>query len=232
MTVRLRNLLCLSAAVASLTGAALAQPVTPMTVYDYNKTQQPLCEVKPDGANLAACQVQMFQSIGLSNVGGPNASFTFGTATTAYNAGQILCSSATAATCNTAISAVWWVLPTGTIELTGGVIRITDSTATAWAANSQIQIDLFSAAPTMANGDRLAWSISSGTSLWLASLICTTAAGEQGDGVTFNCYVVGGPKSLNLGSANAKLYGTYTALTASGVTAASASLFATLTGKF
>lgn len=165
-------------------------------------------------------------------LGGAAGFFTFGTGTTAYNANQLLCSSTTPATCNSAIAAVYWTLPNGSSSLTGGNIRITDSTSTAWAANSQIQIDLFSAAPTMTNGDRGAWAISSGTAGWLASLICTTGAGEQNDGVNFNCTVVGGTKDINLGGTNVKVYGTYQAISASGVTAASANLYATLAGKY
>lgn len=215
------------------------------------------CAYKPDSTNLASCEVkyvwngtswvlepadanghpyvsafQNFQSIGLSNISGPGASYSLSSATTAYTAGLLICSSATLATCNSSISAVWWVLPTGTIHLSGGSIHITDSTTTAWATNTQIQIDLWSSNPTMTNADRLAWAVTSGTSNWLASLLCTTAMGEQGDGVTFNCAVVGGPKDLNLGSANAKVYGTYLAYSGSGVTGASASLTATLNGTF
>lgn len=224
----LRGLLVVLAALCALAPSAFAQTSNiPFTDGSGDNMGANTC-----GSYKCPQNTQSFQSIGLSNISGPGASFTLSTATTAYTAGLLICSNATAATCNTAISAVWWVLPTGTIKLSGGSIRINDSTATAWATNTQIQIDLWSQAPTMTNGDRLAWAVTSGTANWLASLLCTTAMGEQGDGVTFNCTVVGGPKDLNLGSANAKVYGTYLAYSGSGVTGASASLTATLTGTF
>jgi hypothetical protein len=160
-----------------------------------------------------------------------NSSYTINNAvSTAYTANQLLCTSTTASTCSTN----YWTLPLGRITLSGGTLRISDATATAWAANSQIRIDVWSGSGiTMAGGDRTTYSVSSGTALWLASLLCTSADGEQTDGVVFNCSTIGGPKDINVGGSNAQIYGTFMTPTGSGVTSASAvTLTATLNGTY
>lgn len=175
---------------------------------------------------------QSFQTLPLSQSPGY---FTMGTGTGAYNANQLICNSATYTTCNTMIASNWWVLPNGTIHLTGGTLKVNDTVTTSWAANTQIFVDLWaSTAPTItsASGDRLTYAIATGSANRLATLLCTTGQGVLGDGESFDCYVQGGPKDINLGSANAKIYGTFVSSTGSGVTSSTEQFSMNLLGTF
>lgn len=255
MTVRLRNLLCLSAAVASIAGAALAQTGSaPLTVKDGQSTPQPqtLCEYKVDGANMAGCQVkwvwtgtawvlepvdangheyvnspQNFQAVQYNGASGMVLA-----AAAAYGQATALCTSATVATCNSNIAGYYFTLATGTMHITGGSIRINDSLSTGWAQNAQVWMDLFSAAATLNAGDGGAYKIATGTANYVGSLLCTSALGVQGDGVNFKCTPVGGVLDVNLGATNAHLFATFETLTGSGAVTAGSTLYGALTGTY
>lgn len=225
----LRGLLVVLAALCALASPAFAQT----TAVPYTPGSGGNLGANTCGSYACPQYSQSFQTLPLSQSPGY---FTMGTGTGAYNANQMLCNSTTGSTCNTMISSNWWVLPNGTMHLTGGTLKVNDTVTTSWAANSQISVDLWSVAPTIAagvgNGDRLAYAIATGSASRLASLNCTTLLGVMGDGISFDCYVVGGPKDINLGSANAKIYGTFYTPTGSGVTTSTEQVSLTLLGTF
>lgn len=129
-------------------------------------------------------------------------------------------------------SSIYVTLPNGNMAISGGVIRVNDALANSWGINSQITVDLFSAAPTLSNGDGGAYKIASGTAFYLGSLSCTNNLGVQvGDGSVFKCNVVGSVLEVALGAANAKLYATFYTPTGSGTPTAGSTLNLTLTGS-
>lgn len=158
-------------------------------------------------------------SIGAWAAGIPaSSSFTMTSTTTAYTAGQLIANSATAGSV---------VVPSFNLQNGGGNftaisrgrLQINDSTSTAWGAQT-ITVDLWSAAPTLTNGDRGTYSPATGTAYHLGSLSCTMSS-EYGDGVYSECLVaVGNFISVPLYNPTL-IYWTATATTGSGVTGAS-----------
>ena len=137
-------------------------------------------------------------------------------ATTAYTAAQLIATSATAGSV---------VVPSFTVPggwQTAMIVRLrlssNDATGTAWGAQT-ITVDLWSAAPTLTNGDRAAYSPATGVANHLGSFDCIMSA-VYGDGVYGEC----APNVGNIALANtstATIYWTLTAKTGSGVTGAS-----------
>ena len=152
-----------------------------------------------------------------STITNPTSTLTLTSATTAYTAGQLIASSATAGSV---------VVPSFAIANSAGAgailrLRLTtnDATSTAWGGQT-VQIDLWSAAPTFTNGDRAAFLPATGTAGHLASHSCIVSA-EYGDGA----YREGSP---NVGSfalpklaSGTTIYWSAIATTGSGVTGAS-----------
>lgn len=137
-------------------------------------------------------------------------------ATTAYTAGQLIASSATAGS----IVVPSFKIPAGYQAALIPRVRLSvnDATSTAWGASS-VTVDLWSAAPTFTNGDRGAFSPATGTGAHLGSYSCTMSA-EYGDGAYAECAASVGNFSLS-GVSSGTIYWSATATSGSGVTGAS-----------
>ena len=165
-------------------------------------------------ANYAINPVTAFSSGAVSN---PTSTLTMTSSTTAYSAGQLIASSATAGSI---------VVPYFSIINGGGGALIprlrlstNDTTSTAWGGVF-IQVDLWSAAPTFTNGDRGTWSPATGTASHLGAYSCTMSA-EYGDGAYAECSPAVGTVSAPALPTTANIYWTLQAVTASGATGAS-----------
>ena len=129
--------------------------------------------------------------------------------TTAYASGQLVASNATAASVAN---------PSFSMPSTGGAIprlrlQSTDTTATAWASAS-VQIDLWSAPPTWANGDHAAWKPATGSGNHIASYSCSFSSTVWGDGLATECT----PNQGNYAShVSGTVYWSVQALSGSGV---------------
>lgn len=147
----------------------------------------------------------------------PTSTLTMTATTTAYTAGQLIASSATAGGV---------VVPSFAIATSAGSaviprlrLRNNDTTSTSWVSQT-VQVDLWSAAPTFTNGDRAAFLTATGTASHLGAFTCTTST-IQGDGTYAECYPnVGNWVQVTLGSGTS-IFWTLNALTGSGVTGAS-----------
>ena len=157
----------------------------------------------------------IIQAVG-SSVGNPSSTLTLTSTTTAYSAGNLIASSATAGSV---------VVPNFTIQLPGSALiprlrlSTNDAISTAWGAVS-IQVDLWSAAPTFTNGDRGAWSPATGTASHLGAYSCTMSA-EYGDGAYAECAPAVGTVSAPKLASGTTVYWTLEAVSPSGVTGAS-----------
>ena len=151
-----------------------------------------------------------------SSVSNPTSTLTLPSTTTAYSAGQLIASSATAGSV---------VVPSFTLQSPGSALiprlrlSTNDSTSTAWGAVS-IQVDLWSAAPTFTNGDRGTWSPATGTANHLGAYICTMSA-EYGDGAYAECAPSVGTVSVPKLATGTTVYWSLEAVSASGTTGAS-----------
>lgn len=116
-------------------------------------------------------------------VSNPVSTLTLSSATGAYGAGQLMANSA---------SATGVVVPSFTITNSGGGIprlRLSTNDATTGAySNMQIQIDLWSAAPTFSNGDRGAFQPATGSANHLGAFTCVMPSGAWGDGLATECF--------------------------------------------
>lgn len=232
MTRTLRGLLVTSAALCALASPVFSQniPYTPGSGGTLGAVTCGTSVSCPKNAQIDSAGNDATDTTfhGLRNVGtfsnpSLNSVLTLG-ASAAYGIGTALCASS----CTP--SSMYITLANGNMSITGGQIRINDTLATSWAVNSQIGVDLFSAAPTLANGDGGAYKFS-GTANYLGSLICTNNLGVETDGEAFKCNVVGSTLDVALGSAGAKLYATFYTPTGSGTPTAGSTLNLTLTGK-
>lgn len=135
--------------------------------------------------------------------------------TTAYTAGQLIATSATAAQ----VVVPSFAIPQGYQSAAIPRIRLStnDSTSTAWGAQT-ITVDFWAAAPTFTNGDRGAYSPATGTGNHLAAYSCVMSA-EYGDGAYAECAVTVGNFALSSVSTG-KIFWSMTATTGSGVTGA------------
>ena len=149
-----------------------------------------------------------------ASISGPTSTLALPATTTAYAAGQLIASSATAGSV---------VVPSFSIKNSGVLIprlrlSINDATSTAWPGVS-VQVDLWSAAPTFTNGDRGAFLPATGTANHLGAYSCTMSA-EYGDGAYAECAPVVGSVATPKLASGATIYWTLQAVTASGVTGA------------
>jgi hypothetical protein len=154
----------------------------------------------------------------------PTSTLTLPATTTAYTAGQLACTSATAGTCNTALASTTFAIANSAGGASISRLRLStnDTTSTAWAGQT-IQIDLWTAAPTFTNGDRGTWLPATGSASHLATFACTFPTPVWGDGLGTECQLsVGTGNSANakLGSGTS-IFWSLDALTGSGVTGAS-----------
>lgn len=145
-------------------------------------------------------------------------SFTLPSTTTAYTAGQLMANSATGASV-VVPSFVLQSFTTNEIVLSRGRLSINDTTAASWNAQT-ITIDLWSAAPTFANGDRSTYLPATGTANHLGALTCVMSA-VYGDGLYAECSVATGNFISIPAAAPTTIYWTATATTGSGTTGAS-----------
>lgn len=203
----LRNLL----AATSFCAVASAAEAQNITIKDSAGATQTMCTVVVSSANLPCTYAALSPTI--TN---PTSTLTLTATTTAYSANQLIASSATAGSV---------VVPSFNIANSGGGasiprVRLTtnDATATAWGG-VQVEVDLWSAAPTFTNGDRGAFSPATGTASHLGTYICTMSA-EYGDGAYAECAISPGGALIKLAS-GASIFWTLQALSASGVTGAS-----------
>lgn len=135
--------------------------------------------------------------------------------TTAYTAGQLVASSATAGSI---------VNPSFTMPTLGGAIprlrvQTTDTTSTAWASAS-IQIDLWSAAPTWTNGDHGTWLPATGSASHIASYSCSFPSAVWGDGLAAECTINQGSYA-SVKEASTTIYWSVQTASGSGVLGAS-----------
>ncbi len=147
----------------------------------------------------------------------PPSTLTMTSATTAYSAGQLIASSATAG--SIVVPSFQIIYPGGSAMIPRVRLSTNDTTSTAWGGVS-IQVDLWSTAPTFTNGDRGAWSIATGTGSHLAAYTCTMSA-EYGDGAYTECAPAVGTVAAPALPTTANIYWTLQAVTASGTTGAS-----------
>ena len=170
----------------------------------------------PAGAN----NIGSVTAVNSSSITNPSNTLTMTSTTTAYSASQLICTSATAATCNTALASQYFQIANNNGGAYISRLRISnnDTTSTSWGAVN-INIDLWTAAPTFTNGDRGTWSPATGALSHLATYNCTMSA-VYGDGTFAECGpAVGTFASPALTGQN--IYWTLETISASGVTAAS-----------
>lgn len=147
----------------------------------------------------------------------PTSTLTLPSTTTAYTAGQLIATSATAGSV---------VNPSFAIANSAGGALITrlrlstnDTTSTAWGAQT-IRVDLWTTTPTWTNGDRGTWSPATQTGAHLGAYTCTMSA-EYGDGAFAECApVVGNFSGVKLASGTS-VFWSLDAISGSGVTGAS-----------
>ena len=144
----------------------------------------------------------------------PTSSLTLPATTTAYAAGNLVANSATAGSIS---------VPGLTLTNSGAIIprlrlSTNDATSTGWGG-VQVQVDLWSAAPTFVNGDRGAFALASGAASHLGAYSGTMSA-VGGDGAYAELSpVVGSVSAPKL--AVPTIYWTLQAVSATGVTGAS-----------
>jgi hypothetical protein len=144
----------------------------------------------------------------------PTSSLTLTAGTMPYAAGQLIANASTPLS----ITNPSFLLPPGGAAIAGLRLSTNDETLTAWGGQT-IQVDLWSAPPTWANGDRGAWSPATGTAAHLASFTCNMSP-EYGDGAYAECAPnVGsfGPSKL---PGSTQIYWSLQAITGSGATGA------------
>ena len=198
--------------------AAFSACSPPLAIKDGNSASQ-TAAAGCDGSNFVPSHGS---SYALTN---PTSTLTLTSATTAYTAGNLIASSATAGSV---------AVPSFSIPNTAGGfyaprlrLSTNDATSTAWGGVI-VQIDLWSAAPTFTNGDRAAFAVATGTASHLAAYSCALSP-EYGDGAYAECAPqVGTTPSIRLGSGTS-VYWSAMAVTGSGVTEASGAL--TLTAE-
>ena len=136
--------------------------------------------------------------------------------TTGYTSGQLIATSATAAS----VVVPSFAIPQGYQSAAIPRVRLStnDSTSTAWGAQT-VTVDLWGAAPTFTNGDRGAYSPATGTANHLGSYSCVMSS-EYGDGAYAECAAAVGNFSLSSVSGG-KIFWSLTATSGSGTTGAS-----------
>ena len=158
------------------------------------------------------------------SVTNPTSTLTLPSTTTAYTVGQLMCTSATVATCNTALTSQFFSIANtaGAVSIPRLRLTTNDATSTAWGTQT-IQIDLWSAAPTFATtGDRGSFTTDflTGSAGHLAAFTCVMSA-ELADGAYSECYPNVGNAALIKLASGTSIFWTAQAVTGSGTTGAS-----------
>jgi hypothetical protein len=201
----------LSTVFALFATSAYATCTPPLVVKDGSGASQNLSVgVDPSGN----CLYNFGNSAAITN---PTSTLTLPAATTAYTAGELIASSATAGSV---------VVPSFSIPNTAGGfyaprmrLATNDATSTGWPG-VQVQIDLWSAAPTFSTGDRTTWALSTGSQGHLAAYSCALSA-VNGDGEYTECApAVGTTPAIKLASGTS-VFWTAQTVSATGATGAS-----------
>ena len=147
----------------------------------------------------------------------PTSTLTLPAATTLRLPGTLVASSATAGSI---------VVPSFTIPNTAGGfyaprlrLATNDATSTGWPG-VQVQIDLWSAAPTFTTGDNTTWALATGSQVHLGAYSCALSA-VNGDGEYAECApAVGTTPAIKLASGTS-VFWTAQTVSATGVVGAS-----------
>jgi len=221
-------------ALTCLSGPAYAQSQTGLDVKDAAAATKTLCTYTVS-SNQISCQAKyvwngsawVLESADTSGrtivnapfsptATNPTSTLALPGTTTAYSANQIVANSATGGSV---------VVPSFAIANTAGGARIprlrlttNDATSTGWGAAS-VQVDLWTAAPTFANGDRNTWNatnVTAGAAGHLGSYTCTFAP-VVGDGAYAECAPQVGAYTLAKLASGTTVYWTEQTITATGV---------------
>ena len=216
--MRLLAVLALACALASPAGAQSVFP-TPNAAVATGQVQMCLDATgKAVPASQGTCSVPTGAFTGL--VSSPVSTLALTSTTTAYAANQNIASSATGASV---------VVPFFPIQNTAGSAYIqrarlisNDTTSTAWPS-VQVNVDLWSSAPTFANGDRSTYA-PTGVASWIGQLQCTFSSIVYGDGIVANCTPAGSASPMPKLPSGSTIWWTAWAATASGTVGASKTL--------
>ena len=147
----------------------------------------------------------------------PASTLTLPSTTTAYAAGNLIASSATAGSV---------VVPSFAIANSAGgaviaAVRLAsnDATSTSWGGQT-VRVDLWLTAPTFTNGDRGAFAVATGTAAHLRSFTCVMSP-AYGDGTYAECAPDVASVAMPKLASGTSVYWTATAVSGSGVTGAS-----------
>lgn len=214
--MRLGRLLPLALAVLGLCLAGLPAAAQSVTAY-----------VKPDGSgyqNVDATHPLPAGAAISPTVTAPSTTLTLPATTTAYAAGTLLCTSATVATCNTALQSETFAISNAAGAAAINRLRLftNDATSTAWGGQT-LQVDFWDVVPTFATtGDRgvFATTFLTGTGHHLGAFTCVMSA-ELADGAYAECAPTVGSFALPKLASGTTVYWTLQAITGSGVTGAS-----------
>lgn len=167
----------------------------------------------------------------------PTSTLTLPTTITQYSAGTLVCTSATVATCNTALQSEFFSIP----NTAGGTIiprlrlSVNDNTATAWNGQT-LQVDLWSTYPTFqTTGDRGVFitDFLTGSASHLGAYTCVmagTANTAYGDGTYAECYPAVATASFPKLASGTSIFWTLTAVTGTFGTTGASGVF-TLTAE-
>ncbi len=215
----MKRIVALSLLLAGMMFAGLsAVAQTPATVKVCVPTSGTACPPVTATAPLPVTQSATSAGTISGSITNPTSTLTMTSATTAYTAGQLIATSATAGSI---------VNPSFAIANSAGGAAIprvrlsnNDTTPTAWPGVS-IQVDLWTATPTWTNGDRGTWRPATGAAAHLGAYSCTMSTPVGGDGYFAECApAVGNFAAVKLPSGTS-VFWSLKAVTASGVTGAS-----------
>lgn len=160
----------------------------------------------------------------------PTSTLALPSTTTAYAAGSLMCTSATVATCNTALSSQTIAIANsaGAMDVERVEVSINDNVATGWNS-TQIQIDFWSAAPTFqTTGDRgiFLTDFLTGAGVHLGAFICNLSgtANAASDGVFAECFPTVGVRMKRKLASGTSVFWTATVVNGTGVVTASKTL--------
>lgn len=204
-------------AAPTINAGAPSGTVPVLAIENSVKANSPTVAIATDQVLAATINSGTITAVSSGSITNPTSTLTLPAATTAYTAGQLIATSATAGSV---------VNPSFAIANSAGGAIISrlrlstnDATSTAWGGQT-IQVDLWSTTPTWTNGDRAAWSPATQTGAHLGSFTGLMSA-EYGDGAFTECLpVVGNALTVKL-AAGTSIFWSLQAVTGSGVTGAS-----------
>jgi hypothetical protein len=167
---------------------------------------------------------------GTANIGGvalspvitnPTSTLTLPSSTSAYTAGQLIANNATAGSITVPSFAI--ATSAGAAAIPRLRLSTNDTTSTSWGG-VQVQVDLWSAAPTWTNGDHATWLPATGSAVHLGAFTCAFPGASGtiwGDGLATECYPQVGNFPMPKLASGTSIFWSLQALTASGVIGAS-----------